>query len=58
MTDSEYNRYVERVKYAVDNDLKEVLVGIYDEIRESDGEDSEDLRRIDSMYNTRWSGLV
>lgn len=57
MPDSEYNEYIKKVKMAVDLDDKDLLIGIYSEIRSEYG-DCEEIRRLDNFYNSKWAGLV
>ena len=52
----DYYEYREMIQRICDHGTKEALEDLYKEIRAKYGMD-EDLKRLDSMYNDRWSIL-
>ena len=54
MSTNEYYKYREMIETIVDHGDKEDLERLYREIQAIYGRDSDDLHRLDSMYNHKW----
>ena len=53
MSDSEYNKYAKEIDFIVDHGTKEGLEALYRRILAETG-DMDNLKRLDSMHNSRW----
>lgn len=54
MSDSQYNMYHEKMKYIRDYGTRDEMEALYYEIL-VETQDRENLKRLDSMYNDRWT---
>ena len=51
---NEYYKYREMIQIICDRGDKEALERLYREIQALYGRDCDDLRRLDSLYNSKW----